>query len=47
MNKERYSDPTAEKAIAHIMREYRKEKKQENHNISRRGQRTKSREHIK
>ena len=29
MNKERYSDPTAEQAIAHVMREYREKKKQE------------------
>lgn len=30
MNKERYSDPTAEKAIAHVMRE---RKKQEGDNL--------------
>lgn len=29
MNKEKYSDPTAEKAIAHVMKEYRRKKKQE------------------
>ena len=28
MNKEKYSDPTADQAIAHVMREYRKKKKQ-------------------
>lgn len=29
MNKEKYNDPTAENAIAHVMREYRKKKEQE------------------
>ena len=29
MNKERYSDPTAEQAIAHVMKECREKKKQE------------------
>lgn len=29
MNKEKYSDPTAEIAIAHVMKEYRRKKKQE------------------
>ena len=29
MNKEKYSDPTAEQAIAHVMKEYRRKKKQE------------------
>ena len=29
MNKEKYSDPTADKAIANAMREYRRKKKQE------------------
>lgn len=29
MNKERYNDPTAEQAIAHVMKECREKKKQE------------------
>lgn len=29
MNKEKYNDPTAEQAIAHVMKEYRRKKKQE------------------
>lgn len=29
MNKERYSDPTAEQAIAHVMKECREKKKRE------------------
>ena len=29
MNRERYNDPTAERAIARVMKEYRKKKKQE------------------
>ena len=29
MNKEKYSDPTADKAIANVMREYRRKKKQD------------------
>jgi hypothetical protein len=33
MNKEKYSDPTADQAIAHVMREYRKKKKQEGDSI--------------
>lgn len=27
MNKEKYNDPTAEQAIAHVMKEYREKKK--------------------
>lgn len=33
MNKEKYSDPTADKAIANVMREYRRKKKQEGDSI--------------
>lgn len=33
MNKERYNDPTADKAIAHVMMENRKKKKQEGDHI--------------
>ena len=29
MNKERYNDSTADQAIAHVMKEYRKKKRQE------------------
>lgn len=29
MNKGKYNDPTAEQAIAHVMKEYRRKKKQE------------------
>lgn len=29
MNKEKYNDPTAEQAIAHVMKEARRKKKQE------------------
>ena len=38
MNKERYSDPTAEKAVANVMREYRK-KKQAGGNIGEKSER--------
>ena len=33
MHNERDSDPTADQAIAHVMREYRKKKKQEGDSI--------------
>ena len=33
MNKEKYSDPTADKAIANVMMEYRRKKKQEGDSI--------------
>lgn len=39
MNKEKYSDPTAEQAIAHVMREYRRKKKQEGDSIGKESKR--------
>ena len=43
MNKEKYNDPTAEKAIAHVMMEYWKEKKREGDGIGK-GTKRKGRE---
>lgn len=38
MNKERYNDPTAEKAIAHVMMESRKKKNREGDYIGRKSE---------
>lgn len=39
MNKERYSDPTAEQVIAHVMKECREKKKQEGGNSGKKPER--------
>lgn len=36
MNKEKYNDPTAEKAIAHVMKEYQKKNKQDGDGVGKR-----------
>lgn len=43
MNKEKYNDVTADKAIAHVMKQYRRKKKQEGDGIGKEPKR-KSRE---